>query len=156
MAEKGKKSMRGPVRAVSFLLAAAFSASAVLAQWLDMTVPVPLERIVKNVKAYIENHPKDASGYYVLGRVHSLAFARAAKTLKLKPPPEEKAGKEGEGRGREGGGEEKKEAGVYGDPGVGSGGVGPRGVWIEPFRGGYVVDVLGGRLQGSFGAGRRR
>ena len=42
--------------------------------WVQPT-EVPLERLLQNTEAYIRKNPKDAQGYYVLGRVHSLAFA---------------------------------------------------------------------------------
>ena len=34
----------------------------------------PVDRLAKNAAAYIEENPDDAQGYYVLGRVHTLAF----------------------------------------------------------------------------------
>ena len=35
----------------------------------------PVERLVKNATAYIKEHPGDAKGYYILGRVHYLAWS---------------------------------------------------------------------------------
>ena len=35
---------------------------------------LPAERLIENATAYIQEHPKDASGYYTLGRIHYLAF----------------------------------------------------------------------------------
>ena len=37
--------------------------------------PVPVDRLVNNITAYVQAHPKDAEGHYQLGRVHYLAFA---------------------------------------------------------------------------------
>lgn len=36
--------------------------------------PAPVDRIIANASAYVEEHPKDASGHYTLGRAHYLAF----------------------------------------------------------------------------------
>jgi hypothetical protein len=32
-----------------------------------MPAEVPVERLIKNVGAYVKEHPKDAMGYYTLG-----------------------------------------------------------------------------------------
>lgn len=37
--------------------------------------PAPVERLIRNTTAYIEENPKDAHGYYTLARIHYLAFA---------------------------------------------------------------------------------
>lgn len=42
---------------------------------------VPVDRILKNAEAYVAEHPKDASGYYVLGRVHYLAWTLKSQTV---------------------------------------------------------------------------
>jgi hypothetical protein len=38
---------------------------------------------LKNANRYIQEHPKDAHGYYVLGRLHSMAFATGAAQLRV-------------------------------------------------------------------------
>jgi len=43
---------------------------------------VPVDRLLKNVGAYVKENPKDAQGYYLLGRINALAFDR--KTRKLR------------------------------------------------------------------------
>jgi len=35
---------------------------------------VPVERLLGNATAYVQEHPADASGYYTLARIHYLAF----------------------------------------------------------------------------------
>lgn len=47
--------------------------------WLP-PASAPLERLLSNVQRYVQQNPKDAHGHYVLARLHSLAFARGAKT----------------------------------------------------------------------------
>ncbi len=42
----------------------------------DTTEPVPIDRLIKNISQHIKEHPGDAHGYYVLGRIHSLAYAK--------------------------------------------------------------------------------
>ena len=39
---------------------------------------VPVERLIENATTYIQENPKDASGYYTLGRIHYLAFVNKA------------------------------------------------------------------------------
>jgi hypothetical protein len=51
-----------------------------LGMWVSLT-EVPLARLLTNTEAYIKQNPNDAQGYYVLGRLHSLAFARETKTI---------------------------------------------------------------------------
>ncbi len=36
----------------------------------------PVDRVVRNLSAYTQEHPDDADGWYALGRAHSLAFSR--------------------------------------------------------------------------------
>jgi hypothetical protein len=38
----------------------------------------PVDRLVKNLTAYIEQHPEDPKGYYTLARAHYLAFTNKA------------------------------------------------------------------------------
>lgn len=42
----------------------------------DLTTPVPISRLIKNVSEYVQKNPEDAHGYYTLGRLHSYAFAK--------------------------------------------------------------------------------
>ncbi len=51
--------------------------------WAVMGVEVPVERLLTNTGNYIKQHPQDAQGYYVLGRLHSLAYARETNTLRV-------------------------------------------------------------------------
>ena len=39
---------------------------------------VPAERLIENAAAYIEEEPNDPSGYYILARIHYMAFANKA------------------------------------------------------------------------------
>ncbi len=45
------------------------------ARWAFQGAPVPLERLLTNVKAHLEAHRDDPHAYYVLGRLHSLAWS---------------------------------------------------------------------------------
>jgi hypothetical protein len=45
--------------------------------------PIPVERLLANVQAYVESHPQDPYGLYRLGRIHYLAFAYNKETLRL-------------------------------------------------------------------------
>ncbi len=50
----------------------------VSAMFMRIDEPVPIDRLVANVERYIQERPDDADGHYTLGRIHSLAFAKAA------------------------------------------------------------------------------
>lgn len=60
-------------------------------EW-EAPTPVPVDRLIENAKKYVEENPKDARGYYVLGRLHSLAFAVRKETIRVygadKPLPQ--------------------------------------------------------------------
>lgn len=69
------------------LLAAVFLANRPAnAFWMPTGADMPVERVVSNVQRYIEQHPKDASGYYVLGRIHSLAWATGTNNVSVIAP----------------------------------------------------------------------
>jgi hypothetical protein len=44
---------------------------------------VPVERLLKNVGAYVKEHPDDPQGYYTLARVHNLAFTLKSDRLRV-------------------------------------------------------------------------
>jgi hypothetical protein len=67
---------------ISFTIVA-FTSSYLFGMWMVMPVQVPVERLLNNVGNYIKENPKDFQGYYVLGRVHSLAFAYETNALEI-------------------------------------------------------------------------
>lgn len=52
--------------------------------FIDQTVSVPVSRLILNTTKYIKAHPKDSQGYYLLGRLHSFAFAGNTHTEESK------------------------------------------------------------------------
>jgi hypothetical protein len=50
------------------------------ARWMQ-GAEVPLERLLKNASDYVAKNPNDAQGYYLLGRLHSLAYATTLKQV---------------------------------------------------------------------------
>ncbi len=51
---------------------------------------VPADRLMRNVRAHLEDHPEDAQAWYTLGRIHYLVFAsgvRLAPVLREDPLP---------------------------------------------------------------------
>lgn len=65
------------------ILIFSFSASAKFARsWR----PVPIQRLIRNVGDYVGAHPKDANGHYILGRIHSLGFARGEADVEVTTP----------------------------------------------------------------------
>lgn len=76
-----KRNRRIGMLAVAMILfATAFVTSTTRGMWVRPT-DAPADRLLKNVEAYIKTHPKDANGYYILGRLHSLLFAIDTKTI---------------------------------------------------------------------------
>lgn len=65
-----------------FILCALLSGSGLItyAKWARGT-EVPLERLLKNTTEYIARNPNDAQGYYLMGRLHSLAYATEMKEI---------------------------------------------------------------------------
>lgn len=49
---------------------------------------IPAERLLENAKAYVQEHPEDASGYYILGRIHYLVFVNKSFLVLAFPAPE--------------------------------------------------------------------
>jgi hypothetical protein len=71
------------VRAFLLLIIISITLHPNFGMWAVMGVDVPVERLVTNVANYIKQHPQDAQGHYVLGRLHSLAYAHETNTLKI-------------------------------------------------------------------------
>jgi hypothetical protein len=46
----------------------------------NSTISVPISRLINNTTKYVKTNPKNSAGYYLLGRLHSFAFAGNAKT----------------------------------------------------------------------------
>jgi hypothetical protein len=69
---------RSPFRRVILSLALAIAAGVLpaAARFALIGQPVPIPRLLDNVGKYVAKNPKDPQGYYTLGRIHSLAFAR--------------------------------------------------------------------------------
>jgi hypothetical protein len=61
------------------------AASHTYALWAGASA-VPMERLLKNINSHIAKNPKDAQGYYVRGRLHSLAFATGTRNLRMYEP----------------------------------------------------------------------
>jgi hypothetical protein len=55
--------------------------------WAVMPHEVPTDRLLKNATRYVKEHPKESHGYYVLGRLHSMAFATGADKLRISRSP---------------------------------------------------------------------
>jgi len=68
-------------RAIGFLTPAII-AGASYAHWApDAFSTVPVDRLLTNLEKYVQENPKDARGYFALGRVHSLAYARDIQSV---------------------------------------------------------------------------
>jgi hypothetical protein len=58
------------------------------AMFMRTDEPVPVDRLIQNLQAYIKANPKDAAGYYTLGRVHGLAYAKDGAQIDVTPAKE--------------------------------------------------------------------
>jgi hypothetical protein len=71
-----------------------------------MPQAVPVDRLITNATAYIEENPKDAQGYYILARINYLAFINKSTQVsafnegKDTPPKVAEAWQEGDFRNR--------------------------------------------------------
>src|SRR5262249_680861 len=54
------------------------------AMW-RMPTEVPVGRLVTNLPSYTREHPDDAEGFYLLGRVHGLAFVERQRVISVWP-----------------------------------------------------------------------
>lgn len=68
------------IRVGAVTLALGMISSTSWAKWMAPT-QMPVARLLKNVQAYVKTHPKDAHGYYTLGRINSAAFAQDTETI---------------------------------------------------------------------------
>lgn len=53
------------------------------AKWRGPDLHAPVDRLITNTKEFVKKNPKDAQGYYILGRLHSMAFAKGAIEVSL-------------------------------------------------------------------------
>src|SRR5246127_2214658 len=68
--------------ALAMVLSLPFSLEGIV--MFDSLVSVPVSRLIRNTTRYIKAHPKDSQGYYLLGRLHSFAFAGNPRTEESK------------------------------------------------------------------------
>jgi hypothetical protein len=78
-------------RAIVILVAlAVVAAAATFAQAMFMMPSdAPVDRLIANAEAYIKENPKDASGYYVAGRLHYLAWSQKTGLVPVYGTPAE-------------------------------------------------------------------
>ena len=70
-----------PVLAIAAVIA--LVPAAARGMWALLPQNVPVDRLLRNANRYIQEHPKEAQGYYVVGRLHSMAFATGADQLRI-------------------------------------------------------------------------
>jgi hypothetical protein len=52
------------------------------AHWVrDAFATVPVDRLLANLERYVQENPKDSRGYFALGRLHGLAYARDIQSV---------------------------------------------------------------------------
>jgi tetratricopeptide (TPR) repeat protein len=79
--------------AAALLMAAAVVSAR--GMFMNRSVKVPVDRAVANVEKWVKDKPGDAQGYYVLGRLHAMAWAYGPELNLWRPMP---ARPEGAGR----------------------------------------------------------
>jgi len=70
-------------RLASWVVAVAVGMGLAGSGWAMFALPqqTPVDRLIKNIGAYIQEHPKDAQAYYTLARVHYLAYVLKAEAV---------------------------------------------------------------------------
>jgi hypothetical protein len=81
--------------AISAAVAVAALVPTAGAMWAQPT-EAPVGRLITNAGKYVAEHPADAEGYYILGRVHGLAFTMKARILNVWSEDHKRWVKEGE------------------------------------------------------------
>jgi hypothetical protein len=84
--------MKRSLRMSGILLAVLSFGQVTHARFINLSEMVPVERLVQNLSRFVQENPKDAEGYYVLGRIHSLAFAREAESVEVIPAEKKRGG----------------------------------------------------------------
>lgn len=79
-----------PFAALAFLALSAVG----MARWANIAQDVPLDTVLRNLEQRVRKSPKDAQAHYLLGRIHSMAFASGEKTVHIVPL--EKRGEKGQ------------------------------------------------------------
>jgi len=77
---KSERAGFGIFLAAVLAIFAALPNSTGFALWMAPT-EAPADRLLKNVGNHVKRNPRDAQGYYVLGRLHSLVYAYESKTI---------------------------------------------------------------------------
>jgi hypothetical protein len=68
---------------VAFVMVLSLPRSLDAIMMYEPTDHVPISRLINNTTQYVKAHPKDSQGYYMLGRLHSLAFAGNTRNLEI-------------------------------------------------------------------------
>lgn len=67
---------RSPRAMRKFLIAALIACSSVgVAKWAMIDREVPVDQILPTLERQVREHPRDAQARFLLGRIHSMAFA---------------------------------------------------------------------------------
>lgn len=56
-----------------------------MSRWAMIDKDVPLDTVLRNLEQRVRTSPKDAQAHYLLGRIHSMAFASGEKTVRVIP-----------------------------------------------------------------------
>jgi hypothetical protein len=75
------------VRMAALAVLLGLCSPAALAKWAVRPMDVPVERLLENTRAVLRKNPADAQAYYVLGRLHSMAFAQGKDELSVASAP---------------------------------------------------------------------
>jgi hypothetical protein len=72
-----------PRSALAIAAAMALIVPTARGMWAVLPREVPVDRLLENANRYVREHPEEAHGYYVLGQLHSMAFATGADRLQV-------------------------------------------------------------------------
>ncbi len=85
--ERTHRRFSTPRLAIVAVTAAVCCFSAAFGEWKISPKDVPVERLLENARAYLRRRPDDGQGHYVLGRLHSMAFALGKDQLTVASAP---------------------------------------------------------------------
>jgi hypothetical protein len=73
------------LKKILLVAALLISASCSFGMMFSVGKTVPVDRLIKNLSRYVKEHPKDAQGFYALGRIHGMAFVNGPESLSVEP-----------------------------------------------------------------------
>ncbi len=78
--------MRNPCYVFVFICATLLLPLNTFSMFMTIDRDMPVDEVVNKLEKFVADNPKDAHGHYLLGRVHSMAWAADGNQVRLIPP----------------------------------------------------------------------